>query len=161
MPDRNGFGTSFEFFEEIARQPDPPAFATIEPDVAATLRQERCSLRRFGIEYWADMPLWSSVNGVVVTNFVTDNFLGKRGTVEVLSRVETIGRYMLADRQPPGSRTLAQPRATVSIEPHDSEAPSPLHAHLEFQSNELSGALIELAPHPMLMLIHPEFYCTS
>jgi len=163
MPDRDGFGTSFDLFDEIGRQPDHPALAAVPEETAELIRTSRVRLRDLGFTHWADMPLWSSAYGFIVTNFVTDNRLARDGTVEILVHPETRGHYKLADRQPPGSRTPATTRALVPC-PAAGDAgaatdPEPGSVVIAFGDEEFERRFRALHSHPVLFLIHPEHYC--
>lgn len=158
MVDRNGFGTSFDLFEEIGRQQDYPALSDVDEAVADVIHRERVSLRGVGFTFWTDMPMWSAKHGFVVTNFLTDNQLARRGTIEVLIHADTIGQYRLADRQPPGSRTPSTPREHVAYAEHQSSDLAPISAHLPFDDEALAQQMQRMAGQAVLMLIHPEHY---
>jgi len=157
-PDRDGYGTSFDLFEEVARQPDFPNLAALDEETACTIREQRVRLSDHGFARWADMPLYSRRHGFVVTNFLTDNRLGKHGTIEVFVQAEALGQYKLADHQPPGSRNPSAPRATVPVKPVSSEIPLGSRHH-SFGAEALREDLAALARQPLLCLLHPEHYC--
>jgi hypothetical protein len=162
MPDRNGYGTSFDLFEELGRQPDFPELRDVPDPIAALIRRQRTSIRALGFTHWADMPLWSARHGFVVTNFVTDNFLAKLGTIEVLVHPDPVGSYKLVDRQPPGSRTPAEPRCLVPCPPSADSGALPTGSRdVGFETKELREWFVRLAGRPTLVLIHPEHYCVE
>jgi hypothetical protein len=159
-PDRDGYGTMFDLIEEIGRQPDFPALAAVPEESAALIRANRIRARDFGFTHWGDMPVWSARNGFIVTNFMTDNQLGKQGTIEVLTRSETRAAYLLADRQPPGSRNLGSRRTGIAT-PAPEETARPVHERMTFDQ-EAPRRLCEVLTRgglPMLFLVHPEHYC--
>lgn len=158
--DKNGYGTSFELFEEIARQPDFPMLEAMHADSAEMVRQNRIRLRDHGISFWADMPIWSAEYGYVVTNFISDNGLGKSGQYELLTHEETANQYAISRYQPPGARNRTQPDRIVAC-----ESKSGLDRFgnwkLAFQSAELER-LFDTTPfilQPAQILLHPQFYC--
>lgn len=159
-PDADGFGTMFDLFEEIARQPDFPALGRVPPATRDILRAQRTSLRALGFTHWCDMPMWSAVHGVVTTNFITDNRLAKNGMLEVLTQPQTIGAYALADRQPPGSRTPAAVRQRVPCADATWDGTPPTNAHVPFEQDACQAWFHRLARQPTLFLVHPEHYCT-
>jgi hypothetical protein len=157
--DKNGYGTSFEFFEEIARQPDFPELHALEPRSAQIVRENRLSIRDYGIKFWADMPIWSSVHGYVVTNFVSDNLLGKTGKIEVLTHSESANQFALAERQRPGSRNRVVPRALIPCNGGPNDVSTSNH-HLGITTEALRSHF-EFAPkllEPAQLLVHPQFY---
>ncbi|MEE8585240.1 MAG: hypothetical protein V3T83_10360, partial [Acidobacteriota bacterium] len=103
MLDRNGFETSFDLFREVGRQPDYPVLADLPEETARLIRSSRVSLHEHGFRHWADMPMWSARHGLVVTSYLSDNYLGRRGTLRILVHGDAVARYKLADRQPPHS----------------------------------------------------------
>lgn len=159
--DINGYGTSFELFDEVSRHSDFPKLSDLQCESAELVRQNRVRLSQFGIKYWADMPIWSSKLGFVRTNFLTDNQLGKKGTFEFVTCYETIEAYLVCDRQPPGSRNVAAGKQ-VFCRDKDNEkilGPLPEKGHYDFLSSDFikqfsSSSLLS----PLLVLIHPEFY---
>ncbi len=156
--DLDGRGTMFDLFDELRRQPDFPELARVPPESAAIIRAERVAARDYGFTHWADMPMWSARHGFVVTHFVTDNQLGKLGTVETLVQEDFWGAYKLCDRQTPGSRTSAAARALVRV--HDEPRETSVGVEtLPWASPALAERLRCLARQPTLMLVHPEFYC--
>lgn len=165
MPDVNGYGTSFDLFAEVGRQQDYPELRDVPAETARLIRDNRVSLRDFGFTHWADMPLWSARHGFVVTNFVTDNQLGKRGTIEIVTHADTNRRYKLADHQPPGSRTPSTARRIVECPPPgaggEEKAGGAFPAGsfvLDFDSDEVVEWFDRLSDHPALLLVHPEHY---
>lgn len=158
--DLDGFGTMFDLFEELGRQPDYPALARVPEESAALIRANRVSIRDSGFTHWADMPMWSARYGFIVTNFVTDNQLGKRGTIETLVHEESINAYKLCDHQRPGSRTPAPARETIALTaPCTGPFPAAGSEHVNFDSEAIDQRLALMSPHPVLCLLHPEFYC--
>ena len=165
MLDRNGYETSFDFFEQLGRQQDYPVLADVPEEKARLIRDNRISLKDFGFTHWADMPLWSARHGFVVTNFITDNQLGKRGTIEIVTHEHTCGQYKLADIQPPGSTTPSEPRRLVACTGFE-EATECLRTGafptgsftLGFESDEVTTWFRRLSSHPTLFLVHPQHY---
>jgi hypothetical protein len=160
-PDNQGYGTSFDLFDEIGRQPDYPALRDVPEASAELVRRNRTSLLKLGFTHWADMPLWSARHGYVHTGFVSDNYLGKQNLIEVLLPAETRGRYGLSAYQPPGSRRRA---ADARYENADNLAiadNTAIATKLDFDSDafgQLFGAA-RTSLMPAQLLIHPEFYC--
>ena len=158
--DINGYGTSFDLFEEIGRQPDFPKLADVSEQYAEIIRKNRVSLAEFGLSHWADMPLWSAGIGFVGTNYLTDNNLAKKGSVEVLMRGATTGCYYISKTQPPGYRNLAADGQTISTRECHQEYDSNSSQSFNFFSEDLMKLLSgPNGAQPLLMLIHPEFYC--
>lgn len=153
--DRNGFGTAFDLFEEIARQPDYPVLAAMSEESAEIIRTNRVRLVDHGFTHWGDMPVWSARHGIVGTNFLTDNRLDTKGTLEVLVRPATSGAYYLAPRAVPGSRRLAEEGLRMPLPSFESG--EPVHAHFPVDDPGLQVRLGYVAM-PLLALIHPEFY---
>lgn len=159
MLDRSGFGTSFDLFAELGRQPDYPTLADVPAETASLIRANRLRLADFGITHWADMPLWSAQHGYVVTNYITDNQLARRDAIEVNTREHTLGGYQLADRQPPGSRTPSEPREFVPCKSPAARSELPTGSFtVDFDSDELEDWLRRLSGHPTLFLVHPQHY---
>ncbi|WP_164710194.1 hypothetical protein [Euzebya pacifica] len=154
--DMDGYGSAFDLFKELGRQPDFPVLGRLQPSSAALIRENRVSLRRHGFTHWVDMPAWSQHHGFVVTNYVSDNRVGLEGTVEVLVHPRTAHGYVLADHQPPGSRSVPTPRSFISTDP---EAPPAAGNHaLPLLGETLHERLIGLWNTPTLALLHPQFY---
>ncbi len=157
-PDLDGRGTMFDLFAELGRQPDFPELARVPRESAEIIRAERVSVREHGFTHWADMPMWSARHGFVVTHFVTDNQLGKLGTIETLVQEDTWNAYKLCDRQTPGSRTSAPARAMVRVR-EEPRATGIGVETLPWETEALVDRLSAIARQPTLMLLHPEFYC--
>jgi len=160
--DTNGYGTSFDLFDELGRQPDFPALKNVNNKVAEIIRKNRVKLSDFGIDIWADMPLWSKKHGFVATNFLSDNALGKTNKIRVVTRSQTDMQYYVSKSKPPGSITL--PTEGVIISPQI--CADNLGFTLNNDEQILWGAqLIDelfsnaLSISPLLILLHPEFYC--
>lgn len=161
--DQNGYGTSFDLFEEICRQPDWPALASVPQESADLIRSHRTSLKKLGFDFWGDMPLWSTRHGFVTTNFISDNQLQKTGKLEVLIHAETTGAYALTEKQPPGSRNRGKTKKLISVQtfPKPQVVVLTKAGHLDFFGEDVqvlfgSGSQQLL---PAQMLVHPEFYC--
>ncbi len=158
--DKNGYGTSFELFEEIARQPDFPILEAMHADSAEMVRQNRIRLKDYGISYWADMPIWTAEYGYVVTNFISDNGLGKSGQYELLTHEETANQYAISRYQPPGARNRTQPDSLVTCGGKTSLDRFG-NWKLAFESAEFES-LFDTKPfvlQPAQILLHPQFYC--
>jgi hypothetical protein len=157
--DRNGRGTSFDLFEEIARQPDFPALADVPPEIAEIIRSNRVSLMPFGITHWCDQPLWSAKHRFVVTNYVSDNNLGKNGRIEVTVHEQCVDQWVFSDAQLPGART--KPVSWQAL-PLSRKANFPEYwtgtRHLDFSDAGTADIILALANHPLNMLIHPQYY---
>lgn len=155
--DANHYGTSFDLFEEIARQPDFPELRFVPPETANLIRSNRVKLSDFGFTHWGDMPFWSEQNKYIVTNFISDNLLQSRGVLNVLIQNETIGYYKLSDRQPPGSRTHSLTRKLLPIK----DVPNSLSKggfQLEFDDVKTTSLFKSAARHPFQLLVHPQHY---
>ena len=157
--DANGYGTSFDLFEELARQPDYPELKAVDPDSAEVLRTQRVRLADFGINFWADMPLWSRQHGYVVTNFVSDNQMGRTGKVEVLTHKRNANSYDLVAVQRPGSRNRAEGGTRISCgtaSPDFEEIRSTFPVESDSLVRLFSSASTLLLP--AQFLVHPQFY---
>lgn len=157
-PDLDGFGTSFDLFEELTRQRDFPGLARVPEQTAELIRANRVRLTDHGYDYWGDMPLWSARQGIVATNFLTDNRFGTHGTVEALVRPETTGAYYVSAHAVPGSRNLAE--GGRSVPAHNAATASvaaPVSGHFAPDAPEIEALFSQATP--LLMLVHPEFYC--
>lgn len=158
--DVNGFGTSFDLFEEIGRQPDFPALDAVPAQSAEIIRENRVSLVESGFSHWADMPMWSAGLGFVGTNFLSDNNLGKKGSLEIVMREATTNCYYISKSQPPGSRNLAEGGKTIFTHECGQKVDSNISQSFEFFGEDLTNLLSAATDvQPLLMLIHPEFYC--
>lgn len=154
-PDNDGFGTMFEFFEEVARQPDFPSLSNVPKESAEIIRRERISLKSLGIEQWCDMPLWTATHGMVRTGFVTDNNFGRTGKVEVLFAREDDNAWCLLKQQPPGSRTRGPVERRISTGNAEAVDWADCVSFNEANAHSIG----KVAGHgPTLILIHPEFY---
>ncbi len=161
FPDVNGYGTSFELFDEISRHSDFPKLSHLDFESAELIRRNRVSLTDFGITYWADMPIWSKKLGFVVTNFLTDNRFGKEGTFEFVTSADTCGAYLVCERQPPGSRNRSSGKQVFchDLTCRETFGFPPENGQYNFLSDQFvdhfsSPCLLN----PLLFLIHPEFY---
>lgn len=158
--DKNGYGTSFELFEEIARQPDFPALEAMHADSADIVRGNRIRLMDYGVSFWADMPIWIAELGYVVTNFISDNGLGKSGQYELLTHEATANRYAISHYQPPGARNRNQPDNLIVCE-GQTNLEKFGNWKLAFESAELES-IFNTEPfvlQPAQILLHPQFYC--
>lgn len=159
--DNNGYGTSFDLFAEVGRQQDYPTLGDVPKESAELIRANRINLADFGITHWGDMPICSEKNGFIITNFMTDNRLGKMGTLELLIREKTSGSYCLAPAQPPGSRNIDKDYKSIEISSFKGIA-KPFHEHIIFDGDapKKISSLLKTGT-PLLFLVHPEFYCES
>lgn len=158
--DKNGFGTSFDFFEEIARQPDYPTLKDVDINISQLIKQNRMKVSDIGLRYWADMPPWSQKYGFVVTNFITDNLLAKNSKMLVTIQPDVSKGYKLSDYQPPGSRTQCKPREfTLFSQSVRDVVVSPGTFPFQFYGSDLENVLHKLSRLPNTLLIHPEHYC--
>lgn len=158
-PDLDGFGTSFDLFEELSRQRDFPGLSRVPPQSAELIRGNRVRLTDHGYTHWGDMPLWSAKHGMVATNFLTDNRYGADETFEILVRPETTEAYFVSPHAVPGSRNIAgagQRLVTGGAEENNGIGDS-LSGRFALSAPQLKSSLMR-AP-PFLILIHPEFYC--
>jgi hypothetical protein len=159
-PDRNGYGTSFDLFSEIARQPDYPDLSAVPEESAKIIRFNRISLAEHGFSHWGDMPVWSAKLGFVVTNFMTDNRMGRDETYELIVQSETLGAYQIAAKQPPGSRNRAEGKRVPLKDAHQGLIGGPVHGRFRLGEEELRQRLSQAkGVLPLLLLLHPEFYC--
>lgn len=157
-PDLDGFGTSFDLFEELSRQRDFPGLSRVPPQTADLIRSNRVQLKDHGYTHWGDMPLWSAQHGIVTTNFLTDNRFGANGTFEILVRPETTDAYYICPYAVPGSRNLAGAGQRIAAGGDETKgAGDHLSARYAPDAPELQALLATAAP--FLILIHPEFYC--
>lgn len=157
-PDFDGYGTSFDLFDEIARQPDYPVLARLPVETADLVRANRTRLAEYGFMHWGDMPIWSAALGFVVTNFLTDNRFGKHGTYELLVQAQTLNAYQVTQRQPPGSRNRRQGKTIALREVNPKAFPS----HKELAPGDPELRALFATPSrmvPLQILLHPEFYC--
>jgi len=152
-PDVDGYGTSFDLFAEIERQPDYPDLSRLLPESAALIRANRLSLRDLGFTHWADLPVWSARHGIVASNFLSDNRLGTDGTLELLIRDPTAGAWYLSPRAVPGSRELAEGGRRIEV----AQAIRPVSGRFRPYDPGLESVLPWAVP--ILFLVHPEFYC--
>lgn len=156
-PDLDGYGTSFDLFDEVGRQQDYPALARVPGPSAEIIRGNRTSLAAFGFTHWADMPVWSAKHGFVVTNFLTDNRFGKDQTYELIIDEQTIGAYQLSATQGPGSRNRSEGAIIPVASPSDGACAA--HERLALADGSLAdqyGNAERVLP--LLVLLHPEFY---
>ncbi len=160
--DRDGWGISFEVYEELARQPDFPALVGVDPVRRELIRRHRFRIRDLGFLWWGDVPLWSASHGYAVMPYVSDNPLGRRGTWDYTIFAETRGRYKLSDRQPPGARSAAEARDFVVCENGGSEGfdEGPARFEVDPRSPAHTDAMRRLASGPAQFLLHPQFYGT-
>ena len=104
--------------------------------------------------------MWSASLGFIGTNFLTDNNLGKKGSLEIIIRDTTTERYYLSKSQPPGSRNLAEGGQTIYTHGCRRDFESNISQSVEFFSEDLTNLLCDVNDvQPLVMLIHPEFYC--
>jgi hypothetical protein len=106
------------------------------------------------------MPIWSGESNFIVTNFITDNRVGKKSEIEFLVLPQTIGQYKLADSQPPGSYTPSKARQLIPLDDARSAKLelSPGISVLPFDSPEVTRAFRDLNNNPVLFLVHPQHY---
>ena len=159
--DLSGYGTSFDLFSELGRQSDFPTLSNVPDETARIIRSNRVSIADHGFTHWGDMPMWSARNGFVGMNFLTDNSVGKTGEMRVVLRPETSGSYYLAPSQPPGSVRLAPDGRQCDCNLHASwSRGEPIDMKIELGDGSLKGAVSRNgAIAPLLVLVHPEFYC--
>ena len=158
--DNNGYGTSFDFFEEIGRQPDYPVLRNVDSAIAEILRCNRTSLSELSISYWADMPLWSKKKQFVATNFISDNNLKKNSSFDITMHAETLRGYRVTSCQPPGSRNLAHQGKTIPVSPSYAVSDIKVGSYaLKFHSHDLNNLFSNVGGLPNLLLVHPEHYC--
>jgi len=155
----NGFDLSFALFEELTRQPDYPELKDIPPGTATLIRSNRVKLSDCGLTHWGDGLLWSRQSGYIVTNFISDNFLGKKGGLNTFIHDEALWRYKLSDKQPPGPFTPSVIRRLIPITSVPENVKLSEGARMiEFNSSETNSFFKAIACHPTQFLIHPQFY---
>lgn len=159
--DLSGYGTSFDLLSELGRQADFPTFNNVPYETACIIRSNRLSVSEYGFTHWGDMPMWSARNGFVGMNFLTDNSVGKTDEMRILIRPETSAAYRLAASQPPGSLRLSHDGKRVDCVPPKRTCPEDA---IDVTKNLCDGSVRATlsqasAVAPMLMLVHPEFYC--
>ncbi len=154
--DKNGFGTSFDLFEELSRQPDYPRLTALEEDSREIIINHRVSLNKMKFSHWGDQPMWSARNNAVATNYLSDNRLGKQGTFEILIRPETLRNYYLSKQAVPGQTNLPQEGVTSTEDIVDFS----LHENIPIDSELLTQLAKDNKLGPLLLLLHPEFYCS-
>ena len=158
MRDQNGHTSAFEFFQELGRQGDYPDLANLPVENAQLIRDHRCSVVDLGFTHWADMPMWSQRHRHIVTHFVSDNLLGKDGTLKFATLPDTNGRYKLMDQHPPRARMPGTVREFVHC--GDADANLPIGSfNVALDEDECERWFGRLANQPVLLLIHPEHYC--
>ncbi len=158
-PDRNGFETAYDLFSEVARQPDFPALKDVPLESASIIRRQRVRLADFGFSVWADMPLWTARQGFVTTAYLSDNPLGKRGTLRIAFQRDGLGGYRLADRQPPDSLSTSPQSRFLACPTSKPLQAASTDLEVPLESDDCRDWISDLATHPALMLIHPQFYC--
>ena len=159
-PDRDGYGTSFDLFDEVARQQDYPELSRVPSESADIIRANRTSLVGLGFTHWADMPVWSAEHGFVATNFLTDNRFGKEGTFELILDDQTRGAYLLSQSQLPGSRNRSDGVVVALRDSSPSQLVEPIHERITLLDGALASRFGDAAGiMPLLVLLHPEFYC--
>lgn len=157
--DNNGYGTAFDLFEEIGRQADYPVLENVPIHSADIIRKNRVSIRNFNFSYWGDMPMWSGKHGFIVTNFLTDNNLGKRQTMKLVIQKETLSAYQISQEQPPGSLNRNENGKIVPINPVSSVQQIPFMSELKLADRMLRNYFCQPESIlPLLFLVHPEFY---
>ncbi|MFP4052538.1 MAG: hypothetical protein ACLFV7_01580 [Phycisphaerae bacterium] len=157
--DRDGYGVMFDLVEETARQPDYPRLANVPPELAETIRTHRCSAADLGFTHFGDLPLWTRTHGLVVTNYLSDNNVGRRGTAMIVVHPQTDQGYKLVDHQPPGSkRSLAAREIIAPREPMPAPAPQVGERHVPFHGPAMDAEWARLITRPCLMLLHPQYY---
>jgi len=159
-PDLDGYGTSFDLFDETARQQDYPKLSRVPAESAAIIRANRMNLAELGFTHWADMPVWSAQNGFIVTNFITDNRFGKDGTYEFIIDELTCGAYLKSTIQLPGSRKRSRGETVVVRDLPSKNFEAPIHERIALTGGALAARFGEASRiMPLLVLLHPEFYC--
>ncbi|NDV27499.1 hypothetical protein [Desulfovibrio sp. JC010] len=157
--DENGFGTAFDFFAELGRQPDFPKLSNVHPELAESIRRNRISLESLNFDTWIDQPLWTRKNGFMVTNYISDNGLAKSGTLSVTLQPDSMKHLKLADHQPPGALTCTAARELVPLKGGGMlEPPFTGTRNLDFFSAGLDGLVKVLPSVPLLFLLHPQHY---
>lgn len=159
-PDLDGYGTSFDLFDEVGRQQDYPDLSRVPAESAAIIRANRTSLAGLGFTHWADMPVWSAANGFVATNFLTDNRFGKDGTYELIVDEQTRGAYVVSKAQLPGSRNRSGGETVAVREVQAGGFADPVHERITVMDGALAARFGDASRiMPLLVLLHPEFYC--
>ena len=157
---KNGFEElSFALFEEMTRQHDYPELNDVPPETATLIRSNRVKLSDCGLTHWGDWLLWSRQSGYIVTNFISDNFLGKKGGLNTFIHDEAVWHYKLSDKQPPDPFTPSVIRRLIPIPSVPENARLSEGARMiEFNSSETNSFFKAIAYHPTQFLIHPQFY---
>lgn len=155
--DNNGYGTSFDLFSEIARQPDFPELENVSDELKCVILENKVHLKDFGLRVWGDMPMWSAENKYVVTNYLSDNFLGKGEIMRSIVHDNSLSRYNLCDYQPPGSRNIVSARESVDIGDAKIDCKQGVSDH-DFYSESFSLLFQQLSTCPLQVLIHPQYY---
>lgn len=180
--DANGFETSFDLFDEMARQPDFPDLKNVPFPTAQIIRDNRVSLKRLGFAFWCDGVIWSDKYGFVLTDYLTDNEMGKKSLLKLFVRHDETGRFKTTNegrkrsllrlffrRDAIGQYKLADSFSAIcsnfseaaQLIPMVNNSRGPLKPGVfsySFNSSHVEHVFKELGKYPTLMLIHPQHY---
>lgn len=157
--DHNGFGTSFDVFEELARQPDFPRLADVPEETANLIRQHRTSLQNLGLDNWIDQPPWTERHQRLVINYISDNLLAKKGTFSVTLHPDALCNLKLATGQPPGSLTQVPATRYIPLTGGGLENPPFTGTQdINAKAPEMEELMTMLPAVPCLLLLHPQHY---
>ncbi len=160
MPDRNGYSTAFDLFEEIGRQPDYPQLANVPPETAALIRANRSSLVGLGLNHWSDgLAIWSRRHGHIVTNYITDNWLEKDGSLLFGIHGGALGRYLFIRSSPDDYRRPDELQHVAASCTNGEIRLFPLGStRRPLDDRDCDCWFSELAAHPTQILLHPQHY---
>lgn len=157
--DRNGRGTSFDFFEEIQRQPDYPELRDLDPETAGQIRKHRTTLASLGIDCWADTFLWSRRTGCVELPYLSDNDPAKKGAFRLMNLEGVAGHYAVSDRHPPGAMNAPERRHFIPIAAPESAAQLLTGVTMiPMRISDMEICMAALSKTGAILLLHPQYY---
>lgn len=159
ITDAYGNNLIYDLFEELERQPDYPELRHVSSEVATYIKNNRISLRSLDLSHWGDGWIWSREKGLIASNNLSDNWMGKNEVLKVAVRSERPCAYGL-DARPNLLPYRKEIQATwVSIAAPLPDAYRRGGTGLGIRERATKRFFREALPRlPMVMLLHPQFY---
>lgn len=159
MVDSEGNNLIYDFFDELARHSDYPDLRRVPEEFATTIRRERMSLKELDITHWGDSWIWSRANGMIATNLISDNWMGKHQELAVTTNTADACAYGLNPTMEAGVRDGRHKATWVGVGRTLPTVYAANQFRLKIAGDDVLRFFADALPAaPFVMLLHPEFY---
>jgi hypothetical protein len=159
ITDVHGNNVIYDLFDELGKQLDYPTLKNLTPEVAGFIRANRLSLSSLPISHWGDSWIWSKTNGLIATNWVSDNSMAKQGGFAVAINLVQPCAYGLGPSPSTAWGDGLEHVSWVSLNTTLTEYYRKKTMRFGIAEEATTRFFDEALPTaPFVMLLHPEFY---